>query len=187
MSFTVCVERVKKAVIWSLLRLGTLADPNGRKYIAPDGPQAAIIRWAFEELAAGRYNTEQIWKMVKDKGFKATRSLFWFAIRNPVYCGKIFIPKHKDGEAQFVKNQHEPIISESLFYEVQDILDGRGRKYREKAASKSFLPLRGFLLCPVCGKQLTGSTSRGCRNIIPITTAPAAIRTAFAQIMSMIY
>ncbi|HWB92799.1 MAG TPA: recombinase family protein [Puia sp.] len=27
------------------------------------------------------------------------------------------------------ERQHEPLISESLFYEVQDILDGRGRRY----------------------------------------------------------
>jgi site-specific DNA recombinase len=136
-------------------------DPNGRKYIAPDEPQAEIMRWSFEELAAGRYNTEQVWKMAKAKGFKATRNLFWFAIRNPVYCGKIFIPKHKDEEAQFVKGQHKPLISEALFYEVQDILDGRGRKYRLKAVAAISLPLRGFLLCPVCGKVLSGSVSRG--------------------------
>ena len=136
-------------------------DPNGRKFIAPEEPQADIIRWSFEELAAGRYKTEVVWKMAKAKGFKGTRSLFWFAIRNPVYCGKIFIPKHKDEESQFVKGQHEPLISESLFYEVQDILDGRGRRYRLKTVAAMSLPLRGFLLCPLCGKILSGSASRG--------------------------
>ena len=35
------------------------ADPNGRKYLALDEPQADIMRWSFEELAASRYNTEQ--------------------------------------------------------------------------------------------------------------------------------
>ena len=99
--------------------------------------------------------------MAKAKGFNATRNLFWFAIRNPVYCGKIFIPKHKDEESQLVKGQHEPIISEALFYEVQDILDGRGRKYRLKTVAAISLPLKGFLLCPICGKVLSGSASRG--------------------------
>ena len=136
-------------------------DASGRKYIAPDEKQADIIRWSYEELAAGHYNTEQVWKMAKAKGFRGARSLFWFAIRNPVYCGKIFIPKHKDEESQFVKGQHEPIISEALFYEVQDILDGRGRKYRLKTVAAVSLPLRGFLLCPLCGKVLSGSASRG--------------------------
>jgi len=60
-----------------------------------------------------------------------------------------------------VKGQHEPIISEALFYEVQDIMDGRGRKYRLKTVAAASLPLRGFLLCPVCGKVLSGSASRG--------------------------
>lgn len=82
-------------------------------------------------------------------------------IRNPVYCGKIFIPKYKDEESRFVKAQHEGIISEALFYEVQDILDGRGRHYRPKSATLPELPLRGFLICPVYGKILTGSKSRG--------------------------
>jgi len=90
--------------------------------------------------------TEQVWKMAKAKGFKGIRSLFWFAIRNPIYCGKIFIPKHKDEESQFVKGQHDPIISESLFYEVQDVLDGKGRHYRLKMVATVSLPLRGYLL-----------------------------------------
>jgi hypothetical protein len=51
-------------------------DPNGRKYIAPEEAQADIIRWSFEELAAGRYKTELVWKMAKAKGFKGTRSLY---------------------------------------------------------------------------------------------------------------
>jgi site-specific DNA recombinase len=136
-------------------------DVNGRKFIAPIDPQASILRWAFQELAAGIYNTEQIYKMAKAKGFAATRSLFWFAIRNPVYCGKIFIPKHKDEESRFVKGQHEPIISEALFYEVQDVLDGRGRRYRLKVVAADSLPLRGFLICPKCGKLLSGSASKG--------------------------
>ncbi|NOS54722.1 MAG: hypothetical protein HOP37_00530 [Cyclobacteriaceae bacterium] len=41
------------------------------------------------------------------------------AIRNSVYCRKIFIPKYNDEEGRFVKGQHEPIVSEALFHEVQ--------------------------------------------------------------------
>lgn len=94
-------------------------------------------------------------------GFRGTKSLFWFAIRNPVYCGKIFIAKYKDEECRFVKGLHEPLISENLYYQVQDVLDGRKRHYRLKVASNATLPLRGFLLCPKCKKILTGSASKG--------------------------
>ncbi|WP_205513068.1 recombinase family protein [Longitalea arenae] len=51
--------------------------------------------------------------------------------RNPVYCGKISIPKFKDEETVLVQGQLEPIISESFFYEVQDVLEGRKRKIRQ--------------------------------------------------------
>lgn len=54
------------------------------------------------------------------------------------------------------KGQHKALISEALFYDVQDVLDGRKRgQYRLT------LPLRGFLTCPKCGKILTGSASKG--------------------------
>ena len=137
-------------------------DETGRKFIEPKEPQAGILKWSFGKIAEGVYNTEQIYKMAKEKGFSATRSLFWFAIRNPVYCGKIFIPKYKHEESCFVKGSHEPIIGEELYYQVQDVLDGRKRRsYRLKVASNATLPLRGFLICPKCGKLLTGSASKG--------------------------
>jgi len=103
-------------------------DESGRKYIAPKQPQADILRWSFKQIAEGVYNTEQIYKQAKERGFSGTKGLFWFAIRNPVYCGKIFIPKYKDEESRFVKGLHEPIISEALYYQVQDVLDGRKRQ-----------------------------------------------------------
>ena len=137
-------------------------DEAGRKYIAPKEPQASIIRWAYEQIAEGVFNTEQIYKMSKGKGYKGSKGLFWFIIRNPVYCGKIFIAKYKDEEARFVKGLHEPIISEELFYRAQDVLDGRKRApYRLKIITNNELPLRGFLICPKCGKLLTGSKSKG--------------------------
>ncbi len=136
-------------------------DEAGRKYIAPEEKQAKILQWAFSQIAEGVFNTEQVYKMAKEKGFSGTKGLFWFAIRNPVYCGKIFIPKYKDEESCFVKGLHEPIISEALYYQVQDVLDGRKRHYRLKVVSNASLPLRGFLICPKCNKLLTGSASKG--------------------------
>ncbi len=135
---------------------------NGRKYIEISEPQATIMRWAFDQISKGIYNTEQIYKLAKSKGFTRTKSLFWDAIRNPVYYGKIPIKKYKDEEASVVNGQHEPLISEELFYKVQDVLDGRKRsQYRLKVASDISLPLRGFLLCPQCDKILSGSASKG--------------------------
>ena len=100
---------------------------SGKKYIAPKDIQGDIMRWAFNELANGKFNTEQIWKMAMKNGLVCSKANFWVAIRNPVYCGRIFIPKFKDEESFIVQGQHEPLISEALFYAVQDVLDGRKR------------------------------------------------------------
>lgn len=136
-------------------------DESGLKYITPKEPDAAILRWAFEELAKGFFNTEQIWKKSREKGLKCSKNAFWQVIRNPLYCGKIFIPPFKDEESYFVQGQHDAVISEELFDDVQDILDGRGRKYRLKIESRDEFPLRGFLICPKCGRILTASRSKG--------------------------
>ena len=61
-----------------------------------------------------------------------------------------------------VLGQHEAIVSERLFYEVQDILEGKRRRELPAHHSRQEnLPLRGFLKCPSCGRNLTGSASKG--------------------------
>jgi len=134
---------------------------SGKKYIAPKDIQGDVMCWAFNELAIGKFNTEQVWKMAKEKGLMCSKNNFWVAIRNPVYCGRIFIPKFKDEESFMVQGQHEPLISEAMFYRVQDVLDGRKKAMRPKIAVDDNLPLRGFLICPNCGRMLTGSASKG--------------------------
>ena len=134
---------------------------DGLKFIAPDPVQGEIMKWAFEQLATGNYNIAQVWKQAREKGLRCLRNNFWILVRNPVYCGKIFIPKYKDEESRVVDGQHEPIISEATFYEVQDVLDGKKKTTKVKMVSLDHLPLRGFLVCPKCGRTLTGSPSKG--------------------------
>ncbi|MEB0262831.1 MULTISPECIES: recombinase family protein [unclassified Mucilaginibacter] len=82
-------------------------------------------------------------------------------MRNPVYCGRIFIVKYKDEAAHTVKGLHEGIISESLFYDVQDVLSGKKRVEKTKVHSPEMLPLRGFIRHSKCSRILCGSASKG--------------------------
>lgn len=68
---------------------------------------------------------------------------------------------YKKEQTFYADGQHEPIISEALFYEVQDFLNGNKKTYRTKFGSQEIFQLRGFLICPKCNKLLTGSTSKG--------------------------
>lgn len=47
------------------------------------------------------------------------------ALKNPMYCGKVFIDKNKEEDAFCVQGQHEALVSEALFDKVQFILDGK--------------------------------------------------------------
>ncbi len=134
---------------------------DGKKYIAPKEPGASILKWAFQTIANGQYQVEQIYKEVNKKGFKVCKSGFWNILRNPVYCGKILTCGWKELHKTYVPGQHEPIISEALFNDVQDFLDGKKKNYRTKVGALEVLQLRGYIKCPKCGKLLTGSASRG--------------------------
>ena len=158
------MRRAKKEGRWmgtAPIGYANKVTENGKKYIAPKDIQGDIMKWAFEELSHSQLNTEQVWKTAKEKGLKCSKNNFWVAIRNPIYCGLIFIPKYKEEESMLVKGQHEPLISETLYYDVQDVLDGRKRILGTKVTADDNIPLRGFLICPKCGRMLTGSASKG--------------------------
>lgn len=114
---------------------------GSKKFIAPKEPEASIVKWVFSTILKKRYPTENIWEMVKKKGLKISRSHFHRMVRNPLYCGKIYVPAFKDEEDQFVNGQHEPLITEGEFYRVQNILQDIGRdEYLPKVASDDRLP-----------------------------------------------
>lgn len=133
---------------------------NGKKMIKPN-KDAPIIKWAFETLVTGQYSVEEVRRMCVKQQYNFNRNRFNLMMKNPVYCGRIVIPAYKKEDEQIVQGSHEPLITESLFDEVQDVLSGRRRKHSYKICSKNELPLRGFLNCPRCGKKLTGSASTG--------------------------
>jgi site-specific DNA recombinase len=143
------------------------AREDGTKYITPKEPEATILKWAFEKIAEGHFSTEQIWKCCREKGLKCGKNNFLVAIRNPVYYGKIRVPKYKDEEETIVDGLHEPLITENTFYKMQAALDGRSRYVVGKqltgtrVVSPKLLPLRGFMICPKCGRMATGSPSKG--------------------------
>ncbi|WP_416194665.1 recombinase family protein [Sediminibacterium sp.] len=136
----------------------------GKKFIGIKEPESNIVKWAFEEVSRGIIFPDQIRKELNRKGFGISRSAFYNLLRNPVYCGKIFIPALKNEESSIVPGLHEPIISDALFNKVQRVLEGNKRKARKELVqldTNPEFPMRGFLICPDCSRMLTGSTSKG--------------------------
>lgn len=137
-----------------------LTTVDGKKIIAPKQPEAGIISWVFHQLAKNVHRVEDVRKLADGKGLKCSKSHFFRLIRNPAYCG--LIPITIDSEEQhMVKGIHEPLIPETLFYEVQRIITTKRRVNAKKEDLNATFFLKGFLVCPLCNRKLSGSFSRG--------------------------
>jgi site-specific DNA recombinase len=138
------------------------AYEDGRRYITFKEPEASIMRWAFNEIAEGLYSSESIMKQANERGLNIDKNTFYLSLRNPVYCGKIRVATSNDELAHLVQGLHEPLISEALFYKVQEVMDGRSKILKGLAiATPKDLPLRNFIKCNRCPRMLTGSASKG--------------------------
>lgn len=143
-----------------------LTSVEGRKSIAPKLPEAEIIKWIFLQLSKNTYRPSEIHRMALAKGFKCTHSYFFKIIRNPIYCG-IIVVTHKSGEVELVNGNHEALVSKSMFYEVQDIINSNRKVCAKNTAVKEMFYLRSFMTCPLCGHIILGSFSRGARSRYP--------------------
>ncbi|HEY1196500.1 recombinase family protein [Flavobacterium sp.] len=137
---------------------------DGKKYIAAYAPEAFIIREVFEEIIkAKRVTLSEIYKEALAKGLKCSRSAFYILVRNPIYCGQIKIPETGNEKSRIIDGLHSGIVSVALFEQVQKNLRNlrNSRLVKKKRVLNENYLLRGILLCPDCGKTLTGSSSQG--------------------------
>ena len=136
-------------------------DDNNRPCIVPS-KDAALVKHAFEEFATGQHHIDILRRALNQKGLKVSRNAFWWMLRNPVYIGKVLVPAFKDELATIVPGKHEAVISDALFYDVQEVLLGRKKVgFPAHHSRHEELLLRGFLKCSKCNKTLTGSASKG--------------------------
>ncbi len=139
---------------------------NGRdaakKPILIPNDDAKYIQEAFELMATGNYQRIEIFNQLKLKGFKSSKSVFANILNNHLYYGGVFLKAYKDEKESIIEGIHEPIITKALFDKVQQVINNRrrGKKHLPKTFNEKF-PLKGFLRCPICDKQLTASTSKG--------------------------
>lgn len=137
-------------------------NENNKPCIAPNPKEQGFVEMAFEMMASGNYHIEELRHILNKKGMPLGRTRFWCMLRNPVYIGKVAVPAYKQEAGMVVKGTHDAIIADALYYEVQDVLEGRKRKLPNSPfCQQDELPLRGFLTCAKCGKTLTGSASKG--------------------------
>jgi site-specific DNA recombinase len=128
-------------------------------YVTIDPIKGPKITKVFKEVAKGLESPCSIRKRLCNE---IPESSFFDMLRNPFYMGKVKVPAYNGEPECLVQGIHEPLVDETTFYTVQDIIDGK-RKHETKSSTtiNPDLYLRKFLVCPICGRAITGATSRG--------------------------
>ena len=141
-------------------------DKDHGKTIVPINPAARILTDALKAFAENQI-LEQVdfQNYLAAKGFhkalkKDARTLTFEFIKGlltqPLYAGIIDCPKWDIvGKA----GKHKAIISIETYRKIQKKLERPERKPRE--TDRLEFPLRRVITCSICGKNMTGSVSRG--------------------------
>lgn len=165
------------------------------KMILPDPATRDIVSFAFNAYSSGAYTMEEVRRLAGEKGLPLKKQQFINMLSNPFYIGKIYIKPLGDEPEQYVRGIHPAIVDEEVFYKVRDILSGKKKPYQGKTKGEEF-PLKGNLVCPECGRLMTGSASKGrggmyhyyhcqrkygCKNAFRASTANEAFESLIGQ------
>lgn len=125
--------------------------------IEPDPKYSGYIQFAFIQYASGQYSLKKLTQMLFDKGMRTRKagtkvymSVVHEILQNPAYYGMI------RGKTGLYKGNHTPLISKTLFDQVQDLLHGKNKTRPHKL---QFL-YRGYLKCGRCGCCLTATIKK---------------------------
>lgn len=164
---------VKRGMTERVERGGAVSVPpfgyniENKKYII-NPITAPIVQKIFSDYTNG-ISSIQIARELNNLGIKTTRGNTWenrtvdYILQNPVYIGKIrWNPKRKtkrnysDPDIMIVGGQHEAIIDDDIFNQVQIIFAKNRRKYRSyvhKKINEEYM-LHGLVKCSNCGASL---------------------------------
>ena len=127
---------------------------NQKSYLVPS-KDADTIRKIFNDFVSGKKQYE-ICEEIKESGIKISRQHLSNLLKNPLYIGKL-VTKLFDYEP--IDGIHEHIIDDITFYKAQNILSPKKKQYNIKY--KDEFPLKRFLKCPECNRNIAGSYSKG--------------------------
>ncbi len=155
---------------------------NQSGYAVKDPETFEVVKEAWRLMATGTKTLLDMANYFNEKGLKSghggkkgyefRQQTAGRIFHNKFYAGKVLSPKWGDE----VLGQHTPMISESDFYRVQDIIDGRNRNntapsIRRCRDNKEFA-LRRIVKCKFCGCSYTGAKSKGKKALYPYYFCP---------------
>jgi site-specific DNA recombinase len=130
------------------------------KRIETDPVEGLLVRHVFEEAAKGGYSLNELCDLAYKMGLRANRSGVKLVkaslkrmLQNPFYYG-VF---EWEGNLYTKNIKHEALISKELFDVVQERLDGKSFKKKEKVDYK----FSGLMICGECQSSISGQLQKG--------------------------
>ena len=143
------------------------APSGGGKVLIPYEEIAPILSEALEGYASGHFASQaELQRFLeskpqypKDKKDGTLRPMTVNRLlKKPVYAGYVEAP---NWDVSLRKGQHEGLISFETFKKIQDVLEGKKRRYPARKDHNEDFPLRGFIHCDCCGNAMTAAWSKG--------------------------
>lgn len=134
---------------------------KGKRSMLIPNTYAEFVTRAFQEVAMDVEPIETTRKRLYKEGMKLEKSSFIEMLKNIVYAGKIEVPEYKKEPAMLVDGLHRPLTDIATFTKVQEIFSGKRWHGLKPSHTNIEFPMRDFLRCEICGRQVTGSISKG--------------------------
>jgi site-specific DNA recombinase len=134
------------------------------RVVVVDPDRAPLVQWAFEAYATGEWTVRTLTDALAAKGLKAlphgkrppgplAASSVARMLSNRYYLGKvIFKGVEYDGK-------HQPLVPESLFERVQEVLKAHDRAGERNRTHRHYL--KGSVFCAGCGSRLCITQAKG--------------------------
>ena len=131
-----------------------ITRPDGKKDIVIDEYNSRIVEKAFELYSTGGFSMSLLCeKLNKDHGLKWRKSFLSKILNDSFYYGVMVC------KCRMYPHRYPPIITKSLFDQVEQIIDGFKKK-RFKYAGKPFA-YRGLMRCAHCDMSITPESHDG--------------------------
>lgn len=136
-------------------------------------PEEAELVKRIYRLYIDGYGVQAITNILNKEGIKSVQGKAWnmsvirMILRNYNYTGDLILQKtyrenyltkkkkRNQGELSqyLVEDDHEPIISKEMFYEVQKIASERAEHYNATKETNRVYPFTGLIQCGICKKN----------------------------------
>jgi site-specific DNA recombinase len=155
------LEKAEQGIWPSYAPLGYLNvdGANGKRTIQPDPQLAPIIRKMFEWYATGEYSLAEVTKkaqaagmIFRKSGNPVPKATIHKTLHNRIYTGDF------DFDGRTYRGSYEPIISRELWQRVQEIIQRRLGRRRQK--QKHDFAFSGLIACGHCGCSMVGELKK---------------------------